>query len=341
MKRKQVSLVFFLRWFSFWSLVCFFLGACGSVYAGGGREKADDGHRFGQPENIGAVELEGGRRMRVVASTTMIGDVLKNVGGGEIELIVVMGLGEDPHTFEPTPRDLSRIHNGDVVFVNGFELEEGLLKVIENAGDSPIIEISQKVLAVTGDEQEQHGDIDPHNIDPHTWMSVRNVISWVRVIEDSLAALDPPRADIFRANAQKYLERLRELEKWAFAELALIPQENRVIAADHRTFNYFARNHGFEVLDAVIPSFSTSSEVSLGHMDDLIHILEEQRVPALFLGNTASRTLQNIVATLQDELDYPIQVVSYFSGSLSNEVPTFVDFFRHNVNQLVKGLSTR
>lgn len=359
-----------------------------SVFAGGGAEQEADHHDhhdheehgFLTPADLHEADLSDDALLDVVASTQLIADAVANVGGDRIQLITLMDQGQDPHGFEPTPRQMAQVSDSDVVFINGFALEEGLLPVLENVSDDvPMVEVSQRITAIAGDDHdhehegeaeedhhdehhhedgEEHHDDDDHHedgdehhdehheegehhhaIDPHTWMSVRNVISWVEVVRDSLVALDPQGRDEYIANADAYIAELRELDEWVVNQLSTIPEENRVIVADHKVFGYFGRDYDFEQGEAVIPSFSTNSEPSPSHLAELVETLNEHPVPAVFVGDSTDMAIKDMFENLKEAVSVEPLVLQYSANHFAPDFPDYVSFFQYNVGQLVSGLA--
>jgi ABC-type Zn uptake system ZnuABC Zn-binding protein ZnuA len=296
-----------------------------------------------------------GETLNVVATTTIVGDVVGQVGGERINLTTLMPVGVDPHSFEPTPQEVGTITAADVVFVNGFALEETVLDVIENSGVAPerIIPVSVGIETVTfGDEhthdeeehahdEEEHAhDEEEHahsGIDPHTWMSPVNVMVWTDNIAATLAALDPASADTYAANAASYTAELEELDAWIAAQIAQISEDNRELVTDHTAFGYYANEYGLEQIGAVVPAYSTLAETSARELAELQDAIAEFDVPAIFVGTTVNPDLAEQVAA-----DTGIQLLPIYTGSLSEPdgpVPSYIDLMRYNTEQFVAGLA--
>ncbi len=288
---------------------------------------------------------EAGERLRVVATTNIVGDVVANVGGGQIDLTVLMGIGVDPHTYVPNPSDTAAIHDAHVVFANGAGLEANLEDVFDNAGgDAVQVHVSEGIdfRPPAGEEEheEEHGaeaegEHDHGEVDPHVWFSVPNVIHWTERIEETLSALDPGNAATYRANAEAYVARLEELDAWIQEQVAAIPEENRKLVTNHPVFGYLADRYGLEQVGAVYP-VNPASEPSAQDIAALQDAIREFGVPAVFTESTVNPRLARQVAQ-----DTGIALVPLYTGSLGEAgsgAETYVEMMRYDVEAIVEAL---
>ncbi|WP_420629371.1 metal ABC transporter substrate-binding protein [Candidatus Leptofilum sp.] len=294
-----------------------------------------------------------GAPLKVVATTSIIGDVVAQVGGEAIELTTLMGPGQDPHSFEPSARALTAVADAHVIFVNGWDLEEALVHDLEEiGGDVPVVAISANIepLAfgedVHDDEhndghEDEHEDEHAHSgADPHVWFSIHNVEQWVENAEHVLSDLDPANADTFERNAATYLAELAELEAYVASELAQIPEDRRFLATNHGSFSYFAKAYDFTVLGTVIPGNSTVAEPSASDLTDLIETMAEHDVCTIFTEVTVSDGLAQTVAGELIECD-EVQVLPLYTGALGlagSNADSYISMFRTNVDAIVAGL---
>lgn len=291
----------------------------------------------GQPTAAGDGSL------RVVATTTIVGDVVRNVGGDAIDLTVLLPVGADPHGFEPAPADIAAVSAADAVFVNGLDLEQFLTTLLENAGGhARTVAVSDGIvpLSSAGDPEDAaaHDEEAEHagGGDPHTWTDPNNVLVWVDNIQRALAELDPANAPTYSANAARYKAELQTLDGWISQQVGQIPPSERRLVTDHAVFGYFARRYGFEQTGAVAPGYSTLAESSAQELARLEDRLRGEGVKAIFVGSTASSALSQRVAD-----DTGIQLVRVYSGSLSapgGPAATYLDYMRYNVAAMVKAL---
>lgn len=290
-----------------------------------------------------------GDKLQVLATTSIVADVVRQVGGEYVEVTQLLPLGTDPHTFEPRPQDAAAIANARLVFANGAGLEEFLEPLLESAGAmDKLIEVSEgiELLPLEGEEKHHEGEEHGHEHegeghhhaggDPHTWMSPKNVLVWVENIAEALAKADPRHAKAYRANAEAYAAKLRELDEWIRQQVSQIPPENRSLVADHAVFGYFARDYGFQQVGTITHSFSTGATPSAQELAALEDQIRAYGVKAIFVGADVNQSLAKQVAN-----DTGIKVVPLYHGSLTDAngpAPTYLDFMRYNVNAIVEAL---
>jgi ABC-type Zn uptake system ZnuABC Zn-binding protein ZnuA len=300
-----------------------------------------------------------GERLNVVATTNIVGDVVGTIGGDAINLTVLIPLGADPHTFEPTPQDIAAIADADMVFANGVGLEAFLDTVLVSAGadERKVIFVSHGIALIafagkpkpsdnngesdhqhTADEGEAADDHDHSGQDPHVWFSPMSVDVWITNIEQTLVHADPANADTYTANAATYREDVHELDKWIQEQVAQVPEANRQLVTDHMAFGYFAHRYGFEQIGAVIPGYSSMAEPSAQELAALEDAIREYEVPALFVGTTANPVVSERLAE-----DTGIQMVSLYTGSLSEAggpADTYLKLMRYDTQAIVEALTT-
>lgn len=273
-------------------------------------------------------------KLKVLATTTLVGDVVGNVGRDLIELSVLLPVGADPHSFEPVPQDVVRLAAADVVFANGAGLEEFLANLLENtSGEAAVVFLSDGIDLIEAEHSE--GDDHEHG-DPHVWMDPNNVLHWVEQIERTLSDRDPANAAQYQANAAEYRQALLELDGWIHEQVAQVPPEQRKLVSDHQMLAYFVRRYQFELVGAAIPSFSTLAEPSAQELAELEDAIGELGVRAIFVGTTVNPALSERIAR-----DTQIRLITIYTGSLSapdGPAPTYLDFMRYNVNAIVQGL---
>ena len=274
-------------------------------------------------------------KLKVVASTTIVGDVVAQVGGDLIQLTVIFPPGADPHSFEPRPQDLAALSEAQVVILNGLDLEEALEPALEANVKGTIVHASEgiKVRAFEGTEHEGE---EHAGGDPHTWTDPNNVIIWTQNIAAALGEADPANAKTYQANAEAYIAALTELDGWIRTQLAQIPAERRKIVTDHMAFGYFADEYGLEQVGALVGSFSANAAPSAQELAALEDKIREQSVPAVFVGTTVNPGLAEQLAQ-----DAGVKLVYLYTGSLSEpggEVDSYLAFMRYNVNAIVEAL---
>jgi len=313
------------------------------LFAAGGCRPATEstpehGHDADEMPPLTAATLGAGERLRVVATTSIVADVVQNVGGDLIDLRTLIPVGADPHAFEPTPQDAAAVADAHIVFANGAGLEEFLEPLLESAGEGKtVVPVSYGVelLQFEGEHEEEeehhHGGADPH-----TWLDPRNVMVWAHNIEHTLGALDPTHAETYQTNAEAYEAELEALDAWIREQVAQVPEASRKLVTDHTAFSYFARRYGFEQVGAVFPGYSTLAEPSAQELAALEDAIREHGVRAVFVGMTVNPDLARRVAG-----DTGTRLVFLYTGSLSEPgqgADDYCSFMRYNVSAIVEAL---
>ena len=272
--------------------------------------------------------------LRVVASTTILGDVVSQVGGNLINLSVLFPIGADPHTFDPRPQDVAAISDAQVVFINGLGLEESLQPSLDANAKGTVVAVSDGIDVRKLDNAAaavEHGGADPH-----TWTDPNNIIVWTQNIAAALAQADPANADAYQANANTYIASLQDLDAWIRSEVTQIPPERRKLVTDHYAFGYFADEYGFKQVGALVGSFSTNASPSAQEIATLEDTIRAQHVPAVFVGTTVNTSLAEQVAQ-----DTGTKIVPVYTGSLTapdGNAGTYLAFMHYNVTAIVSAL---
>lgn len=276
-----------------------------------------------------------GRSLKVIATTSIIGDVVAQVGGEAIELTTLIQPGQDPHSYEPGAQDLTAVAAADIIFVNGWDLEETLVQNLESIGKNvPIVPVAANIQPLAFDGGE-HG-----NVDPHTWFNIQNVAQWTTNIENSLSQRDPAHAESYASNAAAYREQLAELETYAKAELSSIPPEKRFLITNHDALGYLAEAYGLQVLGTVIPGSSTLAEPSAREIADLIATMNDHDICTIFTETTISDALAQTTAAELTNCD-TINIIPLYTGSLGatgSGADSYIGMFQANVEAIVNGL---
>jgi len=279
------------------------------------------------------------QKLKVLATTTIVADVVAQIGGEAIELVVLLPPGTDPHTFDPAPQDVASVADAQVVFANGAGLEEFLEPLLESAGaENKVIYLSEGIPllqfdSVHDEDDPEHGN---ENADPHTWTDPNNILIWVNNIEQAISELDPNNSDLYKQNAEIYAAEIKELDAWIREQVEQIPIESREIITDHVQFAYFAEEYGFNQIGAIISGYSTLAEPSAQELASLEDAIKEYNVKAIFVGKTVNPSLANRIAA-----DTGIQIVFLYTGSLTEkggEADTYLDYIRYNVSAIVNAL---
>ena len=308
----------------------------------------------GQPTNPGDGPVE------MVATYSILGDLVESVGGGNVELTTLVGPNSDAHTFEPAPSDNAELAEADVVFENGLQFETWLDDLYGSSGsDAERVVVTEDVepLPIAEEEhgareeeghadehakeeegQEDHAHEDEHGeSDPHVWHDPTNAVVMVEEIRDALAEADPGNAEAYERNAGRYVSELEALDAEVQEQVESIPEENRTLFTSHDTFGYFAERYGFEV-DTALASVSTETgDPSAGETAELVREIEASGVPAIFAENVSnSSVMENIAAEAGVELAPTLYTDAL--GEPGTEGSTYVRMVRYNVSTMTEAL---
>ncbi|WP_407148600.1 metal ABC transporter substrate-binding protein [Bradyrhizobium sp. ORS 86] len=273
----------------------------------------------------GAARAEG--RVNVVASFSILADMVRNVGGDSVDVTALVGPDGDPHVYAPTPADAKKVAAARLLVVNGLGFEGWLPRLLEASGSKAPV-----TVATRGIMPRKMGGHD----DPHAWQSVANAKIYVINIRDGLIAVAPDRADVFKANADVYLAKLEALDREVREAVAKIPQERRKVISTHGAFGYFADTYGVTFFSPL--SVSTDAEPSARDIAAIIAQIKVAKIPAVFLENISDPRLIRQIAS---ETGARVGGTLY-SDSLTGEngdAPTYIDMVRHNIKALTSALA--
>jgi len=266
-------------------------------------------------------------RLNVVASFSILGDFVKNVGGDRVNVSTLVGPNGDVHVYAPAPADAKKVADARLLIVNGLGLEGWLPRLVQASGSKAPI-----VTATRGIAPLKLGS----DADPHAWQSVVDAKLYVANIRDALVTADPADAEVFRNQAQAYSVKLDALDREVREAIAKIPQGRRKVISTHDAFGYFAFAYG---IDFIAPEgVSTESEASARDIADIITQVKSQKIPAVFLENISDPRLMRRIAA---ETGASIGGTLY-SDSLTDEkgdAPTYIDMVRHNIRTLTGALA--
>lgn len=271
-------------------------------------------------------------RMKVIASFSILADVVRNVGGKRIEVASLVGPNGDAHVYNPSPSDAKKVADAKVVLVNGLGYEGWLSRLIRASGTkAPTVVVSNGIKPRgSASSGRDHGKVDPH-----AWQSVANVKVYVGNIRDGLIAADPAGKSAYEANAAAYLGKLDALEQEVKDAVAKIPSERRRIITSHNSFGYFTDAYGMEILAA--QGVSTESEPSARDVAALVTQIRRQKVLGVFMENV---TDPRLIKRISEETGAKVGGTLY-SDALTDEkgpAPTYIDLIRHNIRTLSAAL---
>jgi ABC-type Zn uptake system ZnuABC Zn-binding protein ZnuA len=272
-------------------------------------------------------------RLRVVATTTIVGDIVRNVAGDRAEVTVLLAPGVDPHEYEPAPADVRAVSQAAIVFANGAGLEPWLARLMDSSGSSARVLALSDGLALKTLEQE--GVVED---DPHVWLDAANAIHFAARARDELIESDPANAAAYRANAGAYAADLQELDAWIQSQVEALPTDARLLVTNHDTFGYFAARYGFTVIGAVFPAGGAQASPSAQDIADLIATIRAAGVKAVFTESTLNADL---ASTIAQEAGVSVVGVLYTDslGPPDSPAATYIGLMRHNVQTIVEALN--
>lgn len=280
--------------------------------------------------------------LKVVATTSILGDVVESIVGDNAVVEVLMAPGIDPHDFSPSARQVADINTADLVVANGLHLEESFDDVLVAASDDGVnvLEVGPAIDPIPFDDSMQDHQDKRHEQgadDPHFWHDPVRMSTAVGVIADALAEVDPSHD--WRIDAASYQDDLAALDGEVRETLSSIPADRRVLVTNHAAFGYFAARYDFTVAGVVVPGGSTLAEPSAADLSDLVRTLRQHDVNAIFVENTASPALAETVA---GELGSDVIVAQLYSDSLSDvdgPAATYVELMRTNAETIASALT--
>jgi zinc/manganese transport system substrate-binding protein len=273
-------------------------------------------------------------RVRVVATFSILGDLVKQVGGDRVEVVTLVGPDGDVHVYSPTPADAKALGAARAIFVNGLGLEGWIARLIAvSGGRAPVIVASTGVKARDVADKRDPSRMVP---DPHAWQSIANAGIYVGNIRDALRAADPDGSGTYDDNAQDYLGKLDALESEVKAAIAKIPADRRKIITTHGSFGYFGDAYGMEFIAP--EGLSTDADPSAKDVAKVIVQIKREHIPAVFIENIYDPRL---IERIAEESGAKIGGTLY-SDALSppnGPAATYIAMMRHNARALVDALA--
>jgi zinc/manganese transport system substrate-binding protein len=275
-------------------------------------------------------------KVKAVASFSILGDMVRQVGGDRVEVITLVGPDGDAHVYEPTPADAKNLAAAQILFTNGLGFEGWMNRLETSSGFK-----GKVVVASTGVKPrtmiEEEGGKSETITDPHAWQSLANGKLYVANIRDALIAVDPDGKSAYEANANAYLDAIAKEETDVKAALATLPKDRRKIITSHDAFGYFGAAYGLEIIAP--EGVSTESEASAKDVAKIIRQIRQEKIPAVFMENiTDHRLLDQIASETGAKIGGEL-----YTDALSppdGPAPTYLDMFRHNIGTLTAALSS-
>jgi zinc/manganese transport system substrate-binding protein len=279
-------------------------------------------------------------KLKVVATFSILGDMVRNVGGERVEVATLVGPNGDAHVYSPTPADGRRLTEAKIVFTNGLKFEGWIDRLVKSTGTgAEKVEAAKGVKPLKGEEEghRQGHDHGHGGSDPHAWQSIGNAKIYVANIRDALIAADEAGKATYQANAASYLKRLDEVEAEVKGLVAKIPLERRRIITSHDAFGYFEEAYG---IDVVAPQgVSTESEASAKDVARIIQQIKRERIAAVFVENVSDARLMERIAK-ETGATIGSRVYSDALSEPNGPAGTYIDMMRHNIRAFSAALSS-
>lgn len=287
----------------------------------------------------GASQTEEGGPIRVVATTTIVGDMVRSIGGDDVQVDVLMGPGIDPHLYKASAGDVRRMDTAEAIFYNGLHLEGKMTEVLERMGDRGATTVAIAECVPEEDLIELEGYSGLH--DPHVWFDVSLWKMTSQCVADALAGLDPPNAPIYDQRAKAYADELEALDSWIHERVDALEPQQKVLVTAHDAFSYFGRAYGFEVRGLL--GVSTAAEAGTSDVQRLAEFIVKGRIPAIFVETSVPpryvQALQEAVASRGFDVRIGTSLYSDSLGDAKTPAGTYPGTVRANVESIVAGLS--
>ena len=290
-------------------------------------------------------------RLPVVASFSILGDLVNEVGGDRVAVTTLVGRDSDAHVFQPAPRDVKTVASARVLVIHGLGFDGWMNRLARTGGAAAgriVVEASQGLPARpqparnvgeahAGHSNDQDHDHD-HNhgpIDPHAWQDPRNVITYVQNITSGLTRADPAGAGYYAERATAYTARLTELDGWITQRIAQVPAAQRKVITSHDAFGYFAARYGVTMV--AVAGVSTNADAGARDMADIIRLMRRDKIKALFLENIANPRLVDQISR-ETGAQVGGRLYSDALSAIGGPASTYLAMMRHNVDTLVAGM---
>lgn len=285
-------------------------------------------------------EKKKNEQLTIVTTTGMVADLVNNIAGDSAEVIPLMGAGVDPHLYKATQGDLSRLREADIIFYNGLHLEGKMGEIFEKLSlTTPVTAIAERVP----EENLLDSPDYPGNYDPHIWFDVQIWKSCIPVVLEQLSSIKGSSANYFLERAQKYEQELDSLDAFVHAQLALIPDNQRILITAHDAFSYFGKAYNMEVRG--LQGISTLTEFGLKDRTELVNFIVSNEIPAVFVESSVpKKNIESIVEGCKARGHNLVIGGSLYSdalGELGTTEGTYIGAFKANIKQMVDALGNQ
>jgi manganese/zinc/iron transport system substrate-binding protein len=290
-----------------------------------------------QDNTNGTQSYSGNGPLKATATTGMVADLVRNIGGSHVEVTQLMGPGVDPHLYKATQGDINKLGNANIVFYSGLHLEGKLGEVFEKlASRKPIVAVAERIPK----EKLHQAAGYAGQPDPHVWFDVALWMQAGEQVRDALVKFDPAHKADYEQNATKYLAELKALDDYARTQLATIPKARRVLITAHDAFGYFGKAYAVEVIG--LQGISTASEYGLNDVQRLVETISKRRIKAVFVESSVPRRSIEAVVQGSQARGHKVTIggtlYSDAMGASGTPEGTYIGMVRANVDTIVKAL---
>jgi manganese/zinc/iron transport system substrate-binding protein len=275
-------------------------------------------------------------KLNIVTTTTMITDLVKNIGGEHINLQGLMGSGVDPHLYKASEGDVTKLANADIIFYNGLHLEGKLVEVFEKMKSKKTIAVADAIDKSTLIGSEYFAS----NYDPHIWFDIDYWKQATQFVVRTLSEAIPEQKKAFEANGRAYTTQLNALKTKVESAIATLPKEQRILVTAHDAFNYFGKAFNFEVVG--LQGLSTATEAGVQDVQKLSAFIIENKVKAIFVESSVpKRTIEALQAAVKSKNHNVTIGGTLYSDALGDAGTvegTYIGMFEYNVNTIVNAL---
>jgi ABC-type Zn uptake system ZnuABC Zn-binding protein ZnuA len=277
-------------------------------------------------------------KLQVVTTYSILYDIVKNVGGEQVEIHSLAPVGSNPHEYDPLPADIQKATDADAIFYNGLNLEAGnswFEKLLETAGktgkDAPVYRMSEGVepkhLTTKGKEGEE---------DPHAWLDIQNGIKYAENARDGLMKADPEHADVYEKNAKEYIKQLQDLHKQAVADFNQIPKEKRFIVTSEGAFKYFSAAYNFQA--GYIWEINAENQGTPEQVTKIVDLIQSKKPSVLFVETSIDPRSMEMVSS---ETGVPIGGTLFTDslGKLGEDGDSYIKMMKSNISVILENLS--
>lgn len=270
--------------------------------------------------------------LKVLASASMWADMAENIGGDLIEIDLIVPIGGDPHTYEPTPGDAKKVSDADLILINGLTFEGWINELIENSGtNAETILVTKYITPISS-------DIYKGATDPHAWMNASNGKLYCKAIYEALIKAIPNKSEELTANYEKYNKKLDQLDSYISLAIESIPEKQRVLITSHDAFKYYGEAYGLQL--EAIQGISTESEAQFSDMKRVTDVIMHSNVPAVFIESTINPKMLKQIAE-DNGVNVGGQLYADSLGDEDSDGGSYFGMLKHNTDVIVNALTNK